>query len=192
MQIQVLDDSSWEIDKIKFDSFEWLNQKISENLKTFSDFYVKRHTAHRVKWVFGHMTAEVQIQKLNKPYLLTCNLIQLSILQLLEKKGPLSIKIISDYLSFDTKQTLHEVQFLWASPNFNLKKQVNIGLIIPEDHQNEKDLTENIIMKINSNFTHNNLRINSVPSAPPKVKTRIKIKIKITIKIKIKYIRINI
>lgn len=170
MSIQVLDDSSWEIDKFKFDNFEFLSKNIAENLKIFSEFYVKRHNAHRIKWVYGHMTAEVQIQKLNKPYLLTCNLIQVSILQILEKKGPLSIKLISDYLSFDTKQTLHEVQFLWAAPNYNLKKQVNLGLIIPENHQNEKDLTENIVMKINPNFTHNNLRIISVPSGPPKVK----------------------
>jgi len=169
MNMQVLDDSSWEIDKIKFEKFEGLNEKISENLKTFSDFYVKRHTAHRVKWVFGVMTAEVQIQKLNKPYLLTCNLIQLSILQLLEKKGPLSIKIISDYLSFVTKQVLHEVQFLWASPSYNGKKNVNLGLIIPENHVNEKELNENIVMKINTNFTHNNMRISSIPSTAPKV-----------------------
>jgi hypothetical protein len=173
MNIQVLDDSSWEIDKIKFDSFEFLNKKIAENLKIFGEFYVKRHNAHRIKWVFGVMTAEVQILKLNKQYLLTCNLIQLTILQLLEKKGPLSIKIISDYLSFDSKQTLHEVQYLWASPNFNLKKQINLGLIIPENHQNEKDLTDSIVMKINTNFTHNNLRINSVPSAPPRVNINI-------------------
>jgi hypothetical protein len=170
MNIQVLDDSSWEIDKIKFEKFEGLNEKIANSLSIYNDFYVKRHSAHRVKWVFGAMTVEVQIQKLNKPYLLTCNLIQLTILELLEKKGPLSIKIISDYLSFDTKQTLHEVQFLWAAPSFNLKKNVNLGLIIPENHSNEKDLEENVIMKINDKFQNNSIRISSVPTTAPKVK----------------------
>lgn len=169
MNAQVLDDSSWEIDQKKIDKFECLNENISNCLKTFSDFYVKRHTAHRIQWVFGVMTAEIQIQKLNKPYLLTCNLIQLAILQLIEKKGPLTIKIISDYLCFDTRQTIHEIQFLWASPSFNLKKNVNLGLIIPEDHVNEKELTENLVMKINPNFSHNSMRISSVPSTAPKV-----------------------
>ena len=176
MNIQVLDDSSWEIEKIKFEKFEGLNEKILDCLKTFSEFYVNRHTSHRVKWVFGVMTAEVQIQKLNKPYLLTCNLIQLAILQLLEKKGPLTIKILSDYLSFETKQTLHEIHFLWASPNYNGKKNVNLGLVIPENHVNEKELNENLVVKINPNFQHNSIKISSVPSTAPKVKIKIKLK----------------
>lgn len=170
MNMLVLDDSSWEeIDKVKFKKFEGLNEKISENLKIFTDFYTKRHSSHRIRWVFGYMTADIQIQKLNKPYLLTCNLIQLAILQLLEKKGPLSIKIISDYLSFETKQTIHEVQFLWAHPSFNLKKNVNLGLITPEDHKAEKELNENIVMKINTKFMNNSMKISSIPSSAPKV-----------------------
>ena len=108
MNVQVLDDSSWELDKIKFEKFEGLNEKVSECLKTFGDFYLKKHEAHRIKWVFGMITIDIQISKLNKPYLLTCNLIQLAILQLLESKGPIKIGTISGLLSFDLRQTIHD------------------------------------------------------------------------------------
>lgn len=165
-----MDDSSWEIEKIKFERFEGVDSKILNSLKIFNEFYIKRHSSHRLKWVFGSFTVEIQIQKLNKPYLLTCNLIQLAILQLLEKKESLTIKIISDYLSFDTKQTLHEIQFLWASPSFNPKKLINMGLIIPENHTNSLDLNDGITVKINPNFQNQSIKISSIPLSAPKVK----------------------
>lgn len=168
VNMQILDDSSWEIDKIKFQKFEKICSKISECLDSYTDFYIKRHSNNKIRYVYGQTTVEVQIQKLNKPYLLNCNLMQLTILQILEEKGPLTCKILSDYLSFDLKQTIHDITFLWAHPSFNLKRLPNLGLIIPENLGTQKELSEGITMKINPNFNHNSIRISSIPTSAPK------------------------
>ncbi len=169
MNVQVLDDSSWEIEKIKFEKMEILDQKIRDCLGTFNDFYVKRHQAHRLKWVYGSTNIEIQLLKLNKPYQAVCTLLQYCILLVLEKHGCITIKTISDYLNFDTKYICHEINFLYSNATFNQKRITSMGIIIPENHQDAKEITEDLKVQINKNFQNNSLKVSTIPSTGPRV-----------------------
>lgn len=169
MNVQVLDDSSWEIEKIKFEKLEIFDKKILDCLETFNKFYVKRHQAHRLKWVYGVTNLEIQLLKLNKPYQAVCTLLQYCILLVLEKHGPLTIKTISDYLNFDTKYVCHEANFLYSNATFNQKRMCALGVIVPENHTDGKELTEDVKVCINKGFQNNSLKVSTIPSSGPRV-----------------------
>jgi len=107
--------------------------------------------------------------KFNKPYQAVCTLMQYCILTVLEKYGSLSIKTISDYLNFETKYVVHEVNFLFSNTTFNQKRMCSMGLIVPENHQDGKELTEDIKVSINKSFQNNSLKISTIPSSGPRV-----------------------
>ena len=169
MNVQVLDDSSWEIEKIKFEKLEIFDKKILECLETFSNFYVKRHQAHRLKWVYGVTNLEIQLLKLNKPYQAVCTLLQYCILLVLEKYGSMTIKTISDYLNFDTKYVCHEANFLFSNATFNQKRMCGLGVIIPENHTDGKEFTEDAKVSINKSFQNASLKVSTIPSSGPRV-----------------------
>lgn len=169
MNVQVLDDSSWEIEKIKLEKIEILDKNILDCLEIFNKFYIKRHQSHRLKWVYGVTNVEVQLLKLNKPYQAVMTLLQYSILLLLQKHGAMTIKTLSDYLCFDTKYICHEANFLYSNPTVNPKRICSMGIIIPDSLQDGKELNENILVQINKNFQNNSIKISTIPSSGPRV-----------------------
>jgi len=169
MNVQILDDSSWEIEKIKFEKLEIFDKKILDCLETFNKLYVKRHQSHRLKWVYGVTSLEIQLLKLNKPYQAVCTLLQYCILLVLEKHGSLTIKTISDYLNFDTKYVSHEANFLFSNATFNQKRICTLGVILPDNHTDGKEITEDAKISINKGFQNNSLKVSTIPSSGPRV-----------------------
>jgi len=53
LNVQVLGNSSWEIDKVKFEKLSTIPDCIKKSIDEFNSFYVNRRKMHRLEWVFG-------------------------------------------------------------------------------------------------------------------------------------------
>ena len=51
--VQVLSNSSWEIDKIKFEKISSIPKVLGACMEEFNNFYTERRKMHRLDWVFG-------------------------------------------------------------------------------------------------------------------------------------------
>lgn len=53
LSVQVLGNSSWEIDKINFEKLITIPENLKKCMEEFNNFYTNRRKMHRLEWVFG-------------------------------------------------------------------------------------------------------------------------------------------
>ena len=53
LNVQVLGNNSWEIDKIKFENLSTIPNCLLKSREEFNQFYFARRKMHRLDWVFG-------------------------------------------------------------------------------------------------------------------------------------------
>ncbi len=160
--VQVLQHGAWEIDKIKFDAFEYPSF-LTKCMEDFNSFYINRHKTHKLSWALGLGSMEIQYLYLQKPYISITTLMQFSLLIILEKYEKLKIEKISEIMGCNPLLLANEANALLYHMSYNPKKLKTNGIILSDAGEKE-DLKPKNEVYINKEFAANSLKINTIPA----------------------------
>ena len=160
--VQVLQHGAWEIEKSKFDRI-LIPSFLNNCMDDFNSFYINRHKTHKLIWASGLGNIEIQYLYLSKPFQSVSTLIQFIVFLSLEKHGKLTIQNLSELIGVSCFSMLNEVTGLLYNPTFNPKKSINSGLITTNLKKDGEELKSDSEISINTNFTANNIKFNSMP-----------------------------
>lgn len=111
---------------------------------------------------------EIQIQNLKKQFKITCTLVQYLIFLKLEIYNRLNITKLAEIIGIKDTLVANEANFLLYHPIWNAKKVATGGFILTDAKPGE-DLDLKHEIWVNTNFTHNNSVLNTIPTKQRKV-----------------------
>uniref|UniRef100_A0A915EB78 Cullin-5 n=1 Tax=Ditylenchus dipsaci TaxID=166011 RepID=A0A915EB78_9BILA len=79
---------------------------LQQSLKHFEEFYATHHTGRKLSWLCNNSVAEVRLNYLDKAYMVTMNVYQLSILMVFADKNSASISTIAEITALPTQTVL--------------------------------------------------------------------------------------
>lgn len=162
LNVKVLQNGAWEIEKNKFEKFE-VPKFLVNCVDDFTKFYIGRHKTHKLTWVYGLGTIELQYLYLKKNHQSDSTLIQYCILRALETHKTLSIVKVSEVIGYNQNLVLNEINALLYHVSFNPKKSKSCG-IISSDAPDGQDLKLENEVSINKDFTVNSIKISTIPT----------------------------
>ena len=136
---------------------------LSTCLEDFENFYLNKYKDQKLIWCLGLSKVEIQYLYLENKNISISTLPQLLILLLLEEKGELSLKIISELLGCQTSTVINDIQGLVYNPSFNPHSLVDKGVIIGTFDGKTKEFMENDKICINKNFLCSRKKFTTLP-----------------------------
>jgi len=167
MIVQILGNSSWDIDKSKTEKIQGVPNVIYGCMTDFSDFYTKDRTMYKLEFAFGLGSINFKILDAagftTKNIEPTTSLIQYLILTLLETHGTLTVKDVTSLLGYSSEEIIaYEANNLIFNPSINRTRDRNIGFITTNAEE-KKDIAPQHTITLNKNFKPTNLKPNTVP-----------------------------
>lgn len=173
LNVQVLGNSSWDIDKNKMEKLI-IPPILQKCIDDFSGFYVKDRSMYKLDFAFGLVYKHNNLQgsityALNdnanffttKKIEPTSSLIQYLILRFLENHEKLSIKQLTQLLGHSSEEIIaFEANHLIFHPGFNKTRDKKIGMILTDA---EKDIAPESNVWLNKEFKPSNLKPSTLP-----------------------------
>ena len=147
---------------------------LSSCLDSFEQFYINRHEHQKLFWFLGLSRIEIQYLYLNNKNISVSTLPQLLTLLLLEEKGELTLKEISDLLGCKLDTIIYNIQGLVYNPSFNPNSQNDKGIIIGTFNGETKEFKETDKIKINVNFICERIKFSTIPLSKKKSDSELK------------------
>ena len=172
LDVKVISDR-WKINQKYMEKIE-LPKFLSSCLDSFEKFYINRHEHQKLFWFLGLSRIEIQYLYLNNKNISVSTLPQLLTLFLLEEKGELSLKEISDLLGCKLDIIIDNIQGLVYNPSFNPNSQNDKGIIIGTFNGETKEFIETDKIKINVNFICERIKFSTIPLSKKKSDSELK------------------
>ena len=163
----------WKINQKYMEKIE-LPKFLSSYLDSFEKFYINRHEHQKLFWFLGLSRIEIQYLYLNNKNISVSTLPQLLTLLLLEEKGELTLKEISDLLGCKLDTIIYNIQGLVYNPSFNPNSQNDKGIIIGTFNGETKEFKETDKIKINVNFICERIKFSTIPLSKKKSDSELK------------------
>ena len=163
----------WKINQKYMEKIE-LPKFLSSYLDSFEKFYINRHEHQKLLWFLGLSRIEIQYLYLNNKNISVSTLPQLLTLLLLEEKGELTLKEISDLLGCKLDTIIYNIQGLVYNPSFNPNSQNDKGIIIGTFNGETKEFKETDKIKINVNFICERIKFSTIPLSKKKSDSELK------------------
>ena len=172
LDVKVISDR-WKINQKYMEKIE-LPKFLSSCLDSFVKFYINRHEHQKLFWFLGLSRIEIQYLYLNNKNISVSTLPQLLTLLLLEEKGELTLKEISDLLGCKLDTIIDNIQGLVYNPSFNPNSQNDKGIIIGTFNGETKEFKETDKIKINVNFICERIKFSTIPLSKKKSDSELK------------------
>ena len=172
LDVKVISDR-WKINQKYMEKIE-LPKFLSSCLDSFENFYINRHEHQKLFWFLGLSRIEIQYLYLNNKNISVSTLPQLLTLLLLEEKGELTLKEISDLLGCKLDTIIDNIQGLVYNPSFNPNSQNDKGIIIGTFNGETKEFKETDKIKINVNFICERIKFSTIPLSKKKSDSELK------------------
>ena len=172
LDVKVISDR-WKINQKYMEKIE-LPKFLSSFLDSFEKFYINRHEHQKLFWFLGLSRIEIQYLYLNNKNISVSTLPQLLTLLLLEEKGELTLKEISDLLGCKLDTIIDNIQGLVYNPSFNPNSQNDKGIIIGTFNGETKEFIETDKIKINVNFICERIKFSTIPLSKKKSDSELK------------------
>ena len=167
LNVQVISQSAWDINKIVMEKIE-MPKFMTSCLEDFEKFYLARHTSLKLLWCLGLSKLEVQFLYLKNKNIAISTLPQYLTLLQLEKYGSKTISQIAELLGCNVNTVIKDIHGLVFNPSFNPEGQPEKGVIIGSFDPKAKDFKETDTITINKNFTVTRQRFKTLPLAVKK------------------------
>ena len=167
LNVQVISQSAWDINKIVMEKIE-MPKFMTSCLEDFEKFYLARHTSLKLVWCLGLSKLEVQFLYLKNKNIAISTLPQYLTLLQLEKYGSKTISQIAELLGCNVNTVIKDIHGLVFNPSFNPEGQPEKGVIIGSFDPKTKDFKETDTITINKNFIVTRQRFITLPLAVKK------------------------
>jgi DNA-binding MarR family transcriptional regulator len=137
-------------------------------LEDFENFYLARHTSHKLMWCLGLSKLEVQFLYLKNKNIAISTLPQYLTLLHLETHGTKTIAEIAELLGCNVNTVIKDIHGLVFNPSFNPKGQTEKGVIIGTFDPKEKYFKKTDTITINKNFTVSRQKFITLPQSVKK------------------------
>ena len=162
LDVQVICQSAWNINKILMEKIE-MPKFMTSCLEDFENFYLARHTSHKLMWCLGLSKLEVQFLYLKNKNIAISTLPQYLTLLHLETHGTKTISEIAELLGCNVNTVIKDIHGLVFNPSFNPKGQTEKGVIIGTFDPKEKYFKKTDTITINKNFTVSRQKFITLP-----------------------------
>ena len=162
LDVQVICQSAWNINKILMEKIE-MPKFMTSCLEDFENFYLARHTSHKLMWCVGLSKLEVQFLYLKNKNIAISTLPQYLTLLHLETHGTKTISEIAELLGCNVNTVIKDIHGLVFNPSFNPKGQTEKGVIIGTFDPKEKYFKKTDTITINKNFTVSRQKFITLP-----------------------------
>ena len=160
--VKLISQNSWEI-QIKSVENLIIPRFLSTCKEDFEKFYLNKHNIFKLIWCLGLSKLEIQYLYLENKNISVSTLPQLLTLLLLEEKGELSLKMISQLLGCQLSTVINDIQGLVYNPSFNRNSSADKGTIIGTFDEKTKEFKENDKISINKNFLCSIKKFSTLP-----------------------------
>ncbi len=171
--VTVISQSAWEINKKHMEHIE-LPAFMQNCIEEFQNFYLQRHSGHKLLWCLGLSKIEIKYLALNKPYISNSTLIQFITLLMLERFGKLTLRKLSDLLGCNISTIINDMSGLVYNPSFNKKGESNKGIILGNFDEKSKEFKEGNEIYLNTKFTNNTLKFSTLSLTTKKSEKEVK------------------
>jgi len=162
MNVQVLQNGAWDIDKAKFDKIE-IPKYLEKCLEEFNNFYIGKFKNHKLSWAYGLGNMEIQYLKLKKAYKSVSTIVQFLILYHLERYTKRTITELAGLIGIKEDVVANEATFLLYHPSFNPKKAKTQGAVL-SDAPDGQDIEANHSVWVNAEFSLQSLIFTTLPT----------------------------
>ena len=171
LDVKVLSQSAWEINKKNFEKFK-LPNFLSSCLEDYEKFYLKIHPTHKLMWCLGLSNIDIEYLYLKQKlkFISISTLPQLLCLLHLEKKEKLTLGTLANLCECSKDIILKDIQGLFFNKNF----KANEGIIKCTSNSKLEELKETDEIFINKDFSCSKLRISTKPLVKKKTESEIK------------------
>jgi hypothetical protein len=160
--VQIISQSAWDISKSNMEKIEIL-PFLKACIDDFEDYYLKRHQQTKLIWCLSLSKVEIQYLKLKNKNISTSTIPQLLTLLYLEKMGTLSLEKIAQLLGCNVQKVINDVRGLILNPSFNMKGQIDKGVILANIDPKTKEFKPETQISINMNFSVTHQKFNTLP-----------------------------
>jgi DNA-binding MarR family transcriptional regulator len=167
LNVQIISQSAWAIDKIVMEKIE-MPKFMTSCLEDFENFYLKRHDSRKLMRCLGLSKLEVQFLYLRNKNIAISTLPQYLTLLQLEIYGSKTIREIAELLGCKVSIVLADIHGLLLHPSFNPQAQPEKGVIIGSDNPQIKEFKETDAISINKDFSVARQRFFTLPLAVKK------------------------
>ena len=162
LEVTVVSQSAWEINKKSFEKFILPNY-LNSCLDNFQTFYLKRHQAHKLIWCLGLSEVSIEYLYLKKATISISTLPQLLTLLLLEQNDKLSLGKIAELCGCQLATIITDINGLIFSKDFNPKADPKKGIIKSNLISIDQEFKESDEISINKDFFAERLKISTQP-----------------------------
>ena len=160
--VQIISQSAWDISKSNMEKIE-IFPFLKICIEDFEEYYLKRHQQTKLIWCLGLSKLEIQYLYLKNKNISTSTIPQFLTLIYLEKMGNLSIEKISQLLGCSAQKIINDIRGLILNPSFNMKGQIDKGVILANIDPKTKEFKPETEISINKNFSVNHQKFNTLP-----------------------------
>ena len=160
--VKIISQSVWEINPKVIQQLE-LPIFLSSCIKDFENFYLKKHSAHKLKWCLGLSKIDIQYLCFKNKNISTSTLLQYLTLLLLEKHQSLTLSKIVEILGCPINIILSDISGLVFNPTFNKNGKKENGLILGNFDDKKKVFKETDEISFNKNLTISIQKFHTLP-----------------------------
>ena len=160
--VQIISQSAWDISKSNMEKIEIL-PFLKTCIEDFEEYYLKRHQQTKLIWCLGLSKLEIQYLYLKNKNISTSTIPQFLTLIYLEKMDKLTIEKISQILGCNVQKITNDIRGLILNPSFNVKGQIDKGVILANIDPKTKEFKPDTEISINKNFSVNHQKFNTLP-----------------------------
>ena len=160
--VKIISQSVWEINQKVMQKLE-LPKSLSNCIEDFDNFYLKRHSAHKLKWCLGLSKIDIQYLCFKNKNISTSTLPQYLTLLLLEKHQSLTLSKIAELIGCQINIILSDISGLVFNPSFNRNGKKEKGLILGNFDDKKKVFKETDEISFNKNFTISVQKFQTLP-----------------------------
>ena len=171
--VQVISQSAWDIQKIHIEKIE-IPKFLKNCIDDFETYYIGRHQTTRLIWCLGLSKMEIQYLYLKNKNISISTLPQFLALYFLEQKNKLNIQQIAQLLGCNVQKVLYDITGLIFNPNYNIKGQIDKGVISADIDPKTKEFKPTTEISINMNFSVSHQKFNTLPLPQKKTAAEIK------------------
>ena len=171
--VKIISQSAWEINKNSMQRLE-LPLNLSNCIKDFENFYLKKHSALKLKWCLGLSKIEIQYLCFKNKNISTSTLPQYLTLLQLEKYQSLTLSKVAEIIGCHINTILSDIPGLVFNPSFNKTGKKEKGLILGNFDEKTKVFKEKDEISFNKNFTISVQKFQTLPLSHKKTASEIK------------------
>jgi len=171
--VQVISQSAWDVQKTHMEKIE-IPKFLKNCIEDFETYYIGRHQQTKLIWCLGLSKMEIQYLYLKNKNISTSTLPQFLALYFLEQKTKLNLQQIAQLLGCNVQKVIYDIRGLIFNPNYNVKGQIDKGVILADIDAKTKEFKPTTEISINMNFSVSHQKFNTLPLPQKKTAAEIK------------------